>query len=84
MYPLYDTILYSDPAEVRTKGDLTTKAYDSKERTYKRSHIYDKIYEDVQQLCSTIQRDTAADSNSKNVMENVPKDEIQVLEDDNK
>ena len=82
MYPLYDTILYSDPAEVRTKGGLTAQAYDSKERTYKRAHIYDKIYEDIEQPYTTIQRDTAADSNSKNVMENVPNDEIQVLEDD--
>ena len=81
--PLYDTIPYSDPTEVRAKGDLTAQAYE-KEWAHKRPHIYDKIYEDIQQPSSSIQKDTAADSNSKSVMKNVPKDEIQVLEDNDK
>ena len=67
--PLYDTIPYSDLAEVQTKG---TQVH-GKKRTHKRVHIYDKIiYEDAQQ---PIQRDTRAAA--KNVMENVSKDESQ-------
>lgn len=69
IYPLYDTIPYSDPAEIQTKGGQTVQAQ-------KRAHIYDKItYEDAQQSSTSRLNDTAADS--KNVIETstVPKDE---------
>ena len=87
IYPLYDTIPYSDPAEIQTKGGLTTQAKE-KERIYKRAHVYDKIYDAQQLVHGSIQtdHDTAADStpNTSTVMEDVPKDENQTLEDDNK
>ena len=73
--PLYDTIPYSDPSEVGTKG---RQAHEM-ERIHKRAHIYDKIiYEDAQQPSYS---DTSA---VRNVMENISKDESQVLENNNK
>lgn len=75
MDPFYDTIPYSDPSEVRTKGGQAHEM----EQIHKRAHIYDKIiYEDAQQpSCSNT-------SAIRNVMENVSKDESQVLENSNK
>ena len=85
IYPLYDTIPYSDPAEIQTKGGLTTQTKE-KEQICKRAHVYDKIYDAQQLVPSSIQidHDTAADSNPKTVIENVPKDGNQMLEDDDK
>ena len=72
IYPLYDTIPYSDPAEVRTN---------EKAQIYKRAHIYEKIYEDVEPTKQP-PIDLTVKHISGNVAEttNIPKDEIQVSE----
>lgn len=72
--PLYDTIPYSGPAEVWT----TEKA-----QIYKRAHVYEKIYEDVQ-LTKEPPKDTAVKHIPGNVAKNIniPKDKIQVSEND--
>ncbi len=78
---MYDTIPYSDPSEVQAKGALTAQAHE-KEQTHKRPHIYDKmIYEDAHRPSSSILKDTSA---VKNMMENITKDESQVLENNDK
>ena len=72
---LYDTIPYSDPSEVRTKGGQTHKM---EWIHIKGAHIYDKlIYEDAHRPSSSVLNDISA-------VRNVTKDEIQVLENNDK
>lgn len=86
MYPLYDTIPYSDPAEVRSKGGPASKDSQGGEKTqtHKRAHTYEKIYDDVQQPSSSMHKDITVKLSPKIVIENVSIDEIQlqILEND--
>ena len=64
--PLYDIIPYTDPAEVRTN---------EKARIYKRAHIYEKVYEDVE-LTEQPSKDKAVNPKPENVEKNIREDEI--------
>ena len=87
IYPLYDTIPYSDPAQVQTKGGPTHQVAQGYEkgqaRKLKRVHIYERIHEDVQLIeqPSSSMQGTTIKPKSGSMME---KNEIPVSETDDK
>ena len=86
IYPLYDTIPYSDSAQVRTKGGPTHEVAQAYEKgqtcNLKRIHIYEGIHEDVR---LTEQPSSSMEGTTINPMSGSIKNHtVQVSENDNK
>lgn len=69
--PLYDTIPYSDPAEVQTM---------QKAQIHKKAHVYEKVNYEVVEMPEQPSKDAAVSPTPGNAVKSITKDDIQVSE----
>ena len=65
--PLYDTIPFSHPAVQTTE----------KVQIYKRAHIHEKVYEDIQLIEQPPKNMTISPIPGNNILKNIPVDKVQ-------